>query len=188
MTNKPRKTRSVIRRVLLLVVSVYRLYSLGDLQVQLINQRKEYNELNEQKKVMEQKISELERLLEDGTEADIIINVQGDEPLIPSSVIDELIALMKESNVGTAKLFKKCHETYKFVEKSSMRDFTEDLVLIRDKVVNVRNLDEEIAKSGERSKIQLGDIQEDIQNQKKLLSEMESDLLYLLDSTEDVLK
>ena len=72
MTNKPRKKRSVIRRVLLLVVSVYLLYSLGDLQVQLINQRKEYNELNEQKKVMEQKISELERLLEDGTEADII--------------------------------------------------------------------------------------------------------------------
>lgn len=72
MTNKPRKKRSVIRRVLLLLVSVYLLYSLGDLQVQLINQRKEYNELNEQKKVMEQKISELERLLEDGTEADII--------------------------------------------------------------------------------------------------------------------
>ena len=71
MTNKPRKKRSVIRRVLLLVVSVYLLYSLGDLQVQLINQRKEYNELNEQKKVMEQKISELERLLEDGTEDDI---------------------------------------------------------------------------------------------------------------------
>ena len=30
-----------------------------------------------------------------GTDAQIVINVQGDEPLIPSSVIDELIALMK---------------------------------------------------------------------------------------------
>lgn len=30
-----------------------------------------------------------------GTDAQIIINVQGDEPLIPSSVIDELIGLMK---------------------------------------------------------------------------------------------
>ncbi len=72
MTDRPRKKRSVIRKVLLFVVSVYLLYSLGDLQVQLINQRKEYNALNEQKKVMEQKISELSRLLEDGTEADII--------------------------------------------------------------------------------------------------------------------
>ena len=30
-----------------------------------------------------------------GTDAQIVINVQGDEPLIPSSVIDELIKLMK---------------------------------------------------------------------------------------------
>lgn len=32
-----------------------------------------------------------------GTDAQIIINVQGDEPLIPSSVIDELIDLMKKN-------------------------------------------------------------------------------------------
>ena len=31
-----------------------------------------------------------------GTDAQIVINVQGDEPLIPTSVIDELIALMKD--------------------------------------------------------------------------------------------
>lgn len=30
-----------------------------------------------------------------GEEVDIVINVQGDEPLIPTSVIDELIAIMK---------------------------------------------------------------------------------------------
>lgn len=30
-----------------------------------------------------------------GMQADIVINVQGDEPLLPTSVIDELIALMK---------------------------------------------------------------------------------------------
>lgn len=95
-----------------------------------------------------------------------------------------LISLLKESNVGTAKLFKKCQETQKFMEKSNMRDFSEDLILIRDKVVNMRNLDEEIAKCAERNKIQLCDIQEDIQGQKKELAEMESDLLHLLDSAE----
>lgn len=32
-----------------------------------------------------------------GQEVDIVINVQGDEPLIPTSVIDELIAVMKHN-------------------------------------------------------------------------------------------
>ena len=99
--------------------------------------------------------------------------------------ITHLISLLKENNVGTAKLFKKCQETQSFMGKSGMRDFSEDLISIRDKVVSMRNLDEEIAKCGERNKIQLSDIQEDIQNQKQELAEMESDLLHLLDSAEE---
>lgn len=98
--------------------------------------------------------------------------------------IVHLIALLKENNVGTAKLFKKCQETKKLVDQSGMRDFSEDLILIRDKVVNIRNLDEEIAKGTERAKIQLSDIQEEVQNQKQELAEMESDLFHLLDSAE----
>ena len=100
-------------------------------------------------------------------------------------IVIHLISLMKENNVGTAKLFKKCQESQKFIEKSSIRDFSEELICIRDKIVNMRNLDEEIAKCAERSKIQLCDIQEDIQNQKQELAEMESDLLHLLDSAEE---
>ena len=103
-------------------------------------------------------------------------------------VIMRLISLLKESNVGTAKLLKKCHETQKFVEKSSIRDFSDELIQIRDKVVSMRNLDEEIAKNAERCKIQLSDIQEDLQDQKKELAEMESDLFHLLDSAEESLK
>lgn len=102
--------------------------------------------------------------------------------------IVHLIALLKENNVGTAKLFKKCQETKKLMDQSSMRDFSEDLILIRDKVVNMRNLDEEIAKGAERTKIQLSDIQEELQSQKQELAEMESDLLHLLDSAEEQLK
>lgn len=98
-----------------------------------------------------------------------------------------LVSLLKESNMGTAKLFKKCQETQKFMENASMRDFSDDLILIRDKVVSIRNLDEDIAKCAERNKIQLSDIQEDIQNQKHDLAEMESDLLHLLDSAEEQL-
>ena len=71
------------------------------------------------------------------------------------------------------------------VTKIGVSDFSEDLITIRDKVVAMRNLDEEIAKCGERNKIQLSDIQDDIQNQKQEIAEMESDLLHLLDSAED---
>ena len=102
--------------------------------------------------------------------------------------ISRLISLLKENNIGTGKLLKKCQETKNYIDHSSMRDFSEDLILIRDKVVNMRNLDEEIAKCAERSKIQLSDIQEELQSQKQELAEMESDLLHLLDTAEEQLK
>jgi len=99
--------------------------------------------------------------------------------------IQHLVSLMKDNNVGTAKLFKKCHETQTFMASSEIPDFSDDLIFLRDKVVNMRNLDEEIAKCGERNKIQISDIQEDMQNQKHEIAEMESDLLHLLDSLEE---
>ncbi len=67
-----KKNNSVIRRVLLLVVCVYLLYSLGDLQSQLISKRKEYSARVEQKEILSQEIDELENLLEHGTEKEII--------------------------------------------------------------------------------------------------------------------
>ena len=70
------------------------------------------------------------------------------------------------------------------MNQSGMRDFSADLIPLRDRVVNMRNLDEEIAKCCERNKIQLSDIQEDIQNQRQELAEIESDLFYLLDAAE----
>lgn len=100
--------------------------------------------------------------------------------------ITHLIGLLKENNMGTAKLFKTCQETQKFIHQSAIRDYSDDLISIRDQVVKIRNMDEEIAKSAERNKIQLSDIQEDIHSQKHNLAEMESDLLHLLDSAEDL--
>ena len=100
--------------------------------------------------------------------------------------ITHLVSLLKDNNMGTAKLFKTCQETYKFIKQSQIRDYSDDLIELRDSVVKIRNLDEEIAKCAERSKIQLSDIQEDIQNQKHDLADMESDLLHLLDSTEEL--
>ena len=102
--------------------------------------------------------------------------------------ISLLLSLIKDNNLGAAKLFKTGQETQKFIENTAMRDFSNDLIQIRDKVVNMRNLDEEIAKCAERSKIQMSDIQEDIQHQKQELAEMESDLFHLLDSAEENFK
>ena len=98
--------------------------------------------------------------------------------------VARLISLMKDNNVGMTKLLKESQDTEKFMNQAGMRDFSADLIPLRDRVVNMRNLDEEIAKCCERNKIQLSDIQEDIQNQRQELAEMESDLFYLLDSAE----
>lgn len=102
-------------------------------------------------------------------------------------VVGRLVSLMKENNMGTTRLLKKSQETKKAIDTSSMRDFSEDMILIRDKVVGMRNLDEEIAKCGERNKIQLSDIQEDVQSQKQQLAELESDISYMFDLLEEQL-
>lgn len=99
-------------------------------------------------------------------------------------LIVNLFSLIRESNVSTEKLLKQCNETQKFMEKSNIRDFSEDMSAIRDKVVSIRNQDEKIVKNVERSKIQFVDIQEDVQNQKNKLADMESELIHLLDSAE----
>lgn len=102
--------------------------------------------------------------------------------------IHRLVSLVKDSNMGTTRLLKKCQETHQAVKNSTMRDFSDDMILMRDKVVGMRNLDEEVAKCGERNKIQLSDIQEEIQTQRRELTELESDLSYLFDTAQEQLQ
>lgn len=103
-------------------------------------------------------------------------------------MIHHMVALTKESNMGAARLLKKSQETQNFVNQSKMRDFSEDMILIRDKVVGMRNLDEEIAKCGERNKLALSDVSEELLNQKNRVVELESDLSYLFDAAEEQLR
>lgn len=102
--------------------------------------------------------------------------------------IRHLVALIKENNIGTNRLLKKGQELEKALKTSSVRDFSEDTLQIRDGIVGMRNMDEEIAKCGERNKIQLADIQEDVRQQKDTLAEVESDLSHILDIAEAQLK
>lgn len=103
-------------------------------------------------------------------------------------MIHHMVALTKESNMGAARLLKKSQETQNFVNQSKMRDFSEDMIIIRDKVVGMRNLDEEIAKCGERNKLALSDVSEELLNQKNRVVELESDLSYLFDAAEEQLR
>lgn len=96
-------------------------------------------------------------------------------------VIGKMLALMKESNMSATRLLKKNQEIRLAANNCGMRDFSNDMIEFRDKIVGMRNLDEEIAKCGERDKIQLSDVQEDVMNQKNQLAELESDISYMID-------
>lgn len=102
--------------------------------------------------------------------------------------IHRLVGLLKDSNMGTARLLKKCQETNNVIKNASMRDFSDDMILMRDKVVAMRNLDEEIAKCAERNQIQLCDIQDEVQAQKQSVVELESDLSHLFDTAAEQLQ
>ena len=102
--------------------------------------------------------------------------------------IHRLVGLLKDSNMGTARLLKKCQETNNVIKNASMRDFSDDMILMRDKVVAMRNLDEEIAKCAERNQIQLCDIQDEVQAQRESVVELESDFSHLFDTAQEQLQ
>lgn len=102
--------------------------------------------------------------------------------------IRHLMSLIKENNIGTTRLLKKGQELGNALNGCGMREFSDDMLQMRDVLVGLRNMDEEIAKCGERNKIQLADIQEDVRQQKNTLAEVESDLSHILDVAEAQLK
>lgn len=72
MKKARKKRRSVILRLALLIFSVYVLFSIGHLQMMLLDGKKELNRLQQMKTEKTQKINELVGLLENGTESDFI--------------------------------------------------------------------------------------------------------------------
>lgn len=116
------------------------------------------------------------------------ISAMQEELQAAQSSIDELeefvfrlVSLIKESSVATSKIRKQSAEILSRGVDCSKHDFAEDFASIRAKVVSMRNLDEEIVKASERNKIQLSDIRQDMEEQKKDLQELESDLDDLFD-------
>ena len=104
------------------------------------------------------------------------------------NTVHHMVSLLKESNIAATKLLKKFQNNDRLMETSAMRDFSGDMEAIRDQVVGLRNLEEEIVKSGERNKLQLVDIKEEMQAIHKDFAEMDSDMSYLMDLAEEEVK
>lgn len=100
-------------------------------------------------------------------------------------MINRLISLMKDGNKGTNHLLKKSLELEKSMTNTSMRDFTEDVARLRDKVVSARNVEEEISKLGKRNQIQLNDIQDEMKNQNTDIDELQSELTQMFEEAEE---
>jgi methyl-accepting chemotaxis protein len=79
--------------------------------------------------------------------------------------VHHLVGLLKENNVGTAKLMRSSQDLGKQTKKAAIRDFSGDLIPIREEVTGIYNVEEEVIKSGERSRMQLDDILEEIRTQ-----------------------
>lgn len=104
------------------------------------------------------------------------INASDEKITKMEEVIHHLIALLKESNMGMARLMKEFTGLKKQTEESSMRPFSEDIKTIREAVTELRNDSEEIYKSEERNRMQMEDIAEEVEEQKKSEQEIIGEL------------
>ena len=98
--------------------------------------------------------------------------------------VHRFVTLIKDGNMATTRLMKKSMELNKKAKCTVDRDFAEDMISMRDHIVSMRNLDEEIAKTSERNQIQLADVREELLAQKKEGREFESDISFLFEEVQ----
>ncbi len=98
-------------------------------------------------------------------------------------VIHHLIGLLKESNMGSAHILKELSGLQKHVDQCADMDFSNDVKQMRQTVTQLRNSSEEIIKSEERSRMQMEDIAEEVESQKKSEQEVVGELQKLFYAT-----
>ncbi len=98
--------------------------------------------------------------------------------------VHRFVTLIKDGNIATTRLMKKSMKLNNKVKNATERDFSEDMVSIRDHIVAMRNLDEEIGKTCERDQIQLNDVKEELLTQKNECRELESDISFLFEEVQ----
>jgi methyl-accepting chemotaxis protein len=89
--------------------------------------------------------------------------------------VHHLVGLLKENNVGTAKLMRSVQDTESSVKKSEVMDISAELASIKDDVLGIYNLEEEAIKAGERNRMQMEDIQDELHTQQKSGDEIEKE-------------
>ena len=87
--------------------------------------------------------------------------------------IHHLVGLLKENNVETSKLMKMCSETAKEAKNSNDREFSKDILSLKDGIVGIKNYEEEILKLEERNKMQISDVMEEVDTQTNSSQEIE---------------
>lgn len=78
-----------------------------------------------------------------------------------------LIGLLKENNIATARLMKFGTEVAGKAETYGKTKLSEQLNGIASEITGLKNADEEISKSEERNRMQMEDLAEEFQSQKK---------------------
>ena len=91
--------------------------------------------------------------------------------------VRHLVTLLKDNNISTGKLLKQSQSTVKLVEQVSVQPFSPLVSRWKEVVTGTRNTEEEILKLQERNRIQLEDIANEMQVQRKATIEIEDELV-----------
>jgi methyl-accepting chemotaxis protein len=89
--------------------------------------------------------------------------------------VHHLVGLLKENNVGTAKLMRAVQDTESCAKQNKALNFSAELASIKDDVLGIYNLEEETIKAGERNRMQMEDIQDELHTQQKSGDEIEKE-------------
>lgn len=113
-----------------------------------------------------------------------------DEQEAWSAKIDEqihhLIGLLKESNISTTKLMKQNNEIVANINKTERPDWNQCLDGIKDKVIGIRNSEEELLKLEERNRMQLGYITEELMSSRNNVEEVVEKVEPVFNKADDI--
>ena len=99
--------------------------------------------------------------------------------------VRHLVGLLKENNVATAKLMKQCGETSDFAGELKLGIDFDSITELKTHVIDLKNAEEEILKSGERNRMQLEDMFSEIETQQKNQEEILKSVLPILNTKEE---
>ena len=99
--------------------------------------------------------------------------------------VRHLVGLLKENNVATAKLMKQCGETSDFAGELKLGIDFDSITELKTNVIDLKNAEEEILKSGERNRMQLEDMFAEIETQQKNQEEILKSVLPILNTKEE---